>query len=263
MGVYEPFWPVCFTHCVSLTQSFSRLYGSNKTKPMIQELVKPDGPVSTSWKPSTLPSYQGPPTGPDGFRDGAAPAPFEGHRWLPVRPQPGEAPYDITLTPASTLTYDAFGPSLHNWAAAAQTHYSFLSHLERNETLKYHFDVWDYAYARLSINFLAVRGRDILDAFPFPTADDEDFLTTMRPKELGRHVVVDGAGVAVHFAFNPQYSAHEHRGVAWTDALGRYRRYAEENVCLPGSLLGVGRKKAKQPERRWQGRMRRWQRVWS
>ncbi len=163
--------------------------------------------------------------------DGSVPAPFEGHRWLPVRTKPGERPYDIALTPASTLTYDAFGPSLHNWAAAAQTHYSFLSHLELGEISKYHFDLWDYAYERLSINFFAIRGKDIMDVFPFPQTDDEDYLTTVRPKEIGRHVVVDGTGTAVHFAFNPQYNAHDRRGVAWTDALKRYQVYADENIC--------------------------------
>jgi hypothetical protein len=147
---------------------------------------------------------------------------------------PAGKSFDMSLSPASTLTYDAFGPSLLNWAAAAQTHYTFLQHLERGDTWRYkQFDTWDYDYERLSINFFAMRGKDIMDVFPFPQQDDEDYLTVVRPKEVRRHVVVDGTGLAVHFAFMPQYSAHEGKGVTWTDALKRYGAYAKEMICLP------------------------------
>lgn len=139
--------------------------------------------------------------------------------------------FDITLTPASTLTYDPFGPGLKNWAAAAQTHYSFLSHLEKNETDLYRFNIWDVSYSRLSINFLAIRGRDVMDVFPFPKMDDEDYLTRVRPKEVGRHVVVDGAALATHFAFRSQRIAHEERALDLTDLLGKYGDYAEEMAC--------------------------------
>lgn len=192
---------------------------------------KPDPEPTRSWRASELPPYEGPPTGPEGFSyNGSTPAPYQGHRWLPVRLGPGET-YDMAITPASTLTYYAHGPSLHNWAAGAQTHYSFLDHLEQGDISKYKFDTWDYLYERLSINFIALRGSDILDVFPFPQPDDEDYLTTVRSKELGRHVVVDGTGLAVHFAFSPQSRAHEGRGLSWTDALSRYAAYAEEKVC--------------------------------
>jgi hypothetical protein len=144
--------------------------------------------------------------------------------------QPGEI-YDMTLTPANSLTYDAHGPSLTNWAAGAQAHYSFLQHLEQGSTSKYKFDTWDYEYERLSTNFFAMRGSDILDVFPFPQPDHEAYLTTVRPKELGRHVIVDRTGIATHFAFRPQRNAHDGHGLAWTDVLDRYRADAEENVC--------------------------------
>ena len=182
-----------------------------------------------SWKPSTIPSYKGPRKGPRGFaKNGSTPAPFKGHRWLPVR---GDELYDIAQTPASTFKYGAFNPALYNWAAAAQTHYSFLTHLERDDAWRYKFDMWDYNYARLSINFLALRGRDIIEVFPFPKKDDEAYLTVVRPRQLGRHVVVDGMGLAAHFSFNPQYTAHDSRGVMWTDALRRYKGFADERIC--------------------------------
>ncbi|KAB5526428.1 hypothetical protein GE09DRAFT_1178171 [Coniochaeta sp. 2T2.1] len=201
LGVYEPYWP---------------------------EMKKPVAQPPRSWRASELPAYDGPAAGPEGFDPaGSTPAPYQGHRWLPVRLWLGEA-YNITTNPASTLTYDPFGPSLHNWAAGAQTHYSFLHHLEQRDTYKYKFDTWDYLYERLSINFLALRGGDILDVFPFPQSDDEDYLTRVRSKELGRRVIVDGTGLAVHFAFGPQRKAHDGHGLAWTDALDRYGAYADE-----------------------------------
>ena len=196
----------------------------------IQELNPPASPPAPSWHASDLPSYEGPPKGPpDFYINGSTAAPYKGHRWLPVRLPQGQN-YDISLTPASTLTYDAFGPSLRNWAAAAQTHYSFLQHLEQGDTWRYKFDIWDYKYQRLSINFFAIRGRDILDVFPFPL-DDESYLTTIKPKQVGRHVIVDGTGLAVHFAFGPQYRAHENKGLTWTDLLSRYRAYTADMFC--------------------------------
>lgn len=79
-------------------------------------------------------------------------------------------------------------------------------------------------YERCSINFIAICGRDILDAFPFAIGDDEEFLTRVRPKELGRRVVVDGTGLVAH----EQRTANNGAALMWTDLLARYRAYAEE-----------------------------------
>lgn len=206
LGVVEPYWP---------------------------EMKKPKTPSPPdSWRPSELPAYDGPTEGPKGFKiDGGSPAPFPGHRWLPVRHQEKDKHEDLTKFPASTLTYDAFGPSLKNWAATAQLHFSFLQHLEKGETSRYKFGTWDYHYDRISINFIAVRGGDIMDCYPFPTQDDEGFLTVDHPKKIGRHVVVAGEGLAVHFAFGPQRWAHDGHGMTDTDLLGRYTAYANEMVC--------------------------------
>jgi hypothetical protein len=196
-------------------------------------MKKPQSLPFISWRASELPPYSGPVKGPKGFQiDGSTPPLYEGHRWLPVRMPTGKS-FDMSLSPASTLTYNAFGPSLNNWAAAAQTHYSFLQHLEQGDTWRYkQFNTWDYAYERLSINFFAIWGKDVIDVFPFPQQDDEDYLTAVRPREVRRHIIVDGTGLAVHFAFKPQYIAHEGKGVTWTDALERYRAYAKEMICL-------------------------------
>ncbi|KIM94354.1 hypothetical protein OIDMADRAFT_172663 [Oidiodendron maius Zn] len=200
--------------------------------PYWPELTLPNPFRRAAWRASELPSYNGASEGPGEFHiNGSTPAPHKGHRWLPVRPPPGED-YDIAFTPVSTVTYDAFGPSLNNWAAAAQIHYSFLQHLEQGDIWRYKFDVWDYAYERLSINFFAIKGKDVMDTFPFPQEDDEDYLTVVRPKQLKRHVVVDGTGLASHYAFGAQYDAHGGKGLTWTDILSRYREYAKEMICL-------------------------------
>ncbi|KAK0611383.1 hypothetical protein B0T14DRAFT_530259 [Immersiella caudata] len=213
LGVFEPYWP---------------------------EMTAPATPLNVSWRASELPSYKGPRDGPEGFNpDGSTPAPFKGHRWLPVREKPAvpapteenkkgfpDPPYPVTK-----VTYDAFGPSLRNWGAGAQLHYSFLQHVERGETWKYKFKIWDYQYDRVSINFFGIRGGDIMDVYPFPKGDDEGYLTVDRPRELRRHVVVAGEGLAVHFAFGPQYKAHDKKGLADTDLFSRYQAYADEMVC--------------------------------
>jgi hypothetical protein len=206
LGAFEPYWP---------------------------EMKKPwTSSPKSSWRASELPAYKGPPDGPSDFNiDGSTPAPFPGHRWLPVRHENKGEYEDPTKFPASTLTYDAHGPSLDNWATAAQLHYSFLQHLENNETSLYKFGIWDYHYARISINFIALRGGDIMDAYPFPYKDDEKFLTVEHAKKIGKHVVVAGDGLAVHYAFRPQRRAHEGHGITDTDVLGRYTAYAKEMVC--------------------------------
>jgi len=218
LGVNEPYWP---------------------------EMTAPSSPPAKSWRASELPAYNGPVTGPKGWKsDGSVASPFVGHRWLPVRGKQeitGEEP----VFPASTVTYDAFGPGLRNWGAAAQLQYSFLQHLENGEIWKFKFGVWDYHYDRVSINFFAIRGGDIMDAYPFPKEDDEGYLAVDRPKELHRHVVVVGDAIAVHFAFGPQRWAHDGHGLAETDLLSRYSAYAEEMVCphptRSGSPLGSSR----------------------
>lgn len=109
-------------------------------------------------------------------------SPFPGHRWLPVN----TTKLDIVDTPAGRLTYDSHGPGWRDWRIAAQTHYSFLQHLEEDALWRYKFNIWDYQYYRVSVNFIGFWGDDIVDAFPFPIQDDEEYLTMRRPKELGR-----------------------------------------------------------------------------
>src|SRR3569833_2002375 len=158
-------------------------YHMGVSLPYWPEMEKPAAPPPAgSWRASELPPYKGPDTGPAGFNaDGSTPAPFPGHRWLPVKAaEPGKF-VDIMNFPAATRTYDSHGPSWLNWAATAQQHYSFLQHLEDEDLWRYKFDVWDYNYERISINFYALRGSDVIDNYPFSDSDDERYLSQVRP----------------------------------------------------------------------------------
>jgi hypothetical protein len=44
-------------------------------------------------------------------------------------------------------------------------------------------------------------------------------------------VVVEGHGIATHFAFGPQRDANKKHGLYDTDLLSRYTAYANEMVC--------------------------------
>ncbi|KAL9098546.1 MAG: hypothetical protein Q9187_009640, partial [Circinaria calcarea] len=110
-------------------------------------------------------------------------------------------------------------------------HYSFLENLEKDELWRYAFDIWDIKYERLSINLIAIAGDDIVAMSPMPR-DDEEFITMKYSKQTGRHVVVDGHGVAVHNGYWVMAAGDDKPGVDTTDVLDRYRAYAKENICV-------------------------------
>ena len=45
-------------------------------------------------------------------------------------------------------------------------------------------------------------------------------------------VVLDGRGLTVHYGFRRQIGSQKGHALLWTDALGRYRAYANENICV-------------------------------
>lgn len=202
-----------------------------------QDLIRHEGrdpsPSTTpiSWRASKLPQW----TGPSDFTLPKHPtAPAYRHRWLPLGPG-----FNLDGTPITMTDWKDHSASWGNWAVVAQEHYSFFENLEHDRLDRYHFGsgnsnnnhnniddhhYWDYHYERLSINLIAVWGDDIVENRPVP-ADDEKWLTVELPKKLGRHVVVEGAAVACHFAFRGQ------KGLESTDVLERYASYAKEMVC--------------------------------
>ncbi|MCJ1369199.1 hypothetical protein MMC20_000408 [Loxospora ochrophaea] len=179
-----------------------------------------DGNITITWRTSELPFWMGPPD----FDIENFPAP-RGHRWLPL---PDGTVND--QTPIWASTYEAFGASLKNWAIGAQQHYSFLENLEKGELWRYKFDTWDFLYDRFSINLFAISGDDIVAMGPLPE-DDEEFLTQIFAKKTGRHAIMDGHSVGVHFSFGPMRGKKGEKGIERTDLLDRYRAYAEESIC--------------------------------
>jgi hypothetical protein len=158
-------------------------YHMGAVHPYLPELQSPHERTKRpdSWRASELPRWSGPKdySLPEDFEP-----PFEGHRWLPLPDSAGQNNNDET--PVSMTEYDSFGPGWSKWQTAAQEHYSLLDTLERDPKLKaYEFGVWDTIYDRLSINFIAFMGEDIIDNGPMPT-DDELYLTHELPMKTKR-----------------------------------------------------------------------------
>ena len=150
-------------------------------RPYLPEMVRPENDETgdvVSWRASELPVWRDD-EGLFSHRE-VFDAPSANHRWLPLGPG-----YTNEGTPITGTTYDAFGPAWNNWAIAAQEHYSFLEHLEKDDLDVYEYDLWDYHFGRLSINLICVWGDDIVDSRPIRD-DDEQFLTVELPRKLGR-----------------------------------------------------------------------------
>ncbi|MCJ1309322.1 hypothetical protein MMC25_002981 [Agyrium rufum] len=184
----------------------------------------PDTPKK-SWRASELPTWEGP----NDYNLTAFEAPAH-HRWLPL--PPGS---NTDRTPIAEAQYGG-GAGHEDWMVGAQQHYSFLENLEKKELWRYAFDLWDAQYQRVSINLIAIMGDDVLEMSPMPR-DDELFMTVDYPKKTGRHVVIDGHGVAVHNGYwamarwMGQDGKVDKHGIDDTDVLDRYRAYAEEFIC--------------------------------
>ena len=196
---------------------------------------------TSSWRKSELPFW----VGPEDYNVTNYTAPAY-HRWLPLAPGTGST----DSTPIAQTKYMVGGSGWDDWQVGAQQHYSFLENLEKGELWRYVFDMWDVQYDRLSINFMAIMGDDIVAMSPMPK-DDEELITQKYSKKTGRRellllalvvfdanlfsaidVVVDGHGLAVHNGYWVMASQDGKPGIDSTDILDRYRAYAEENVCV-------------------------------
>ncbi len=183
----------------------------------LPELEPPQNPSAdskgpTAWRASALPEWKGenmtfPVAGIRAGKDDdggvlapdmpGAP-PFQGHRWLPL---PGGANKDEELwrTPMAETSYDPNGPDWGSWSLGAQAHYSFLENLEKGNLTLYHYGhgvdeeregIWNMAYDRMNINFMAIWGKDVLDNLPFRTPDDELELSVGINTELRRRMCI-------------------------------------------------------------------------
>ncbi|PGG99059.1 hypothetical protein GX51_06476 [Blastomyces parvus] len=193
---------------------------TNTTNSNVTSLRKP------TWRASQLPYWEGP----DDFEFplDVGNAPYVNHRWLPVHNPNKTAIY---RTPIQHALCSPWKENRGKWSLAAQQHFSFLESLERNTTDVYDFarrGVWDMGFERISINFIAIWGRDVIDHLPL--VDDEGMLTKSIPKRLRRPVLVATGALASHYAFASQVN-----DLMQTDILSRYRAYANDLIC-PGTL---------------------------
>ena len=112
------------------------------------------------------------------------------HRWIPTR--------NLSLlykTPVAKSEYNAFGNNLHFWPLAAQAHYSLLQNIEEKRLGRYFMvhgsdeeavSTWDMNGSRISINFMVIKGKDIIDNISNLQPDDENKLTVELPTLLNR-----------------------------------------------------------------------------
>ena len=159
-----------------------------------------------AWRASTLPEWSGEEmsfpvagVGSPGKVDDGAPLPsdvpgappYKGHRWLPLP----DGDKSLWRTPMAQSRYEQNGPDWGSWSLGAQAHYSFLQNLENNELERYHYGsgldprregIWNMAYERMNINFMAIWGQDVLDNLPFESFDDELALSVQVPIKLRR-----------------------------------------------------------------------------
>ncbi|KAI9805927.1 MAG: hypothetical protein M1825_000541 [Sarcosagium campestre] len=189
--------------------------------PYLPELEAPTGPKNpTNWRASSQPKWKGP----DNYRcKPDADVPFKGHRWLRL-----DDDDDFTRTPISGIEYGPFGTGWKSWAIAAQEHASLLENIEKKQVDLYRTQsrIWNTHSERLSINFIALWGNEILEQMPVPDGvDDEEYFTQRVPEKIHKATGVNTRALAAHFSFNTQHNLDE------TDLLARYQSYADEFIC--------------------------------
>ncbi|OJD11301.1 hypothetical protein AJ78_07895 [Emergomyces pasteurianus Ep9510] len=209
-------------------------YRTGAVRPYLPEMTAPNNITNNSdasqrkptWRASQLPYWEGP----DDFQFplDVGNAPYPNHRWLPVHDENGTAIY---RTPMHNALCSPWKENRGKWSLAAQQHFSLFESLEQDAMDVYDFarrGVWDMGFERISINFIAIWGRDVIDHLPLN--DDEAMLTMAIPKKLRRPVLVATGALASHYAF-----ASQAEDLKNTDILSRYRAYANDLIC-PGTL---------------------------
>lgn len=160
-------------------------YHVNALHPFLPEMTPyADFDLSHSagtWRPSELPMHSG--TTNSTFNLTQMPtAPYKGHRWLPLETNPD----NLLKTPIAGVTpgdtNSALGLAWLKWTIAAQQHMSFFKNVEDNRLDRYHAGseregIWNMQFERYNINFMAVRGKTLLDRpFWFDPATPNDAL---------------------------------------------------------------------------------------
>ncbi|OAX84525.1 hypothetical protein ACJ72_01116 [Emergomyces africanus] len=166
-------------------------FRTGAVKPYLPEMTPPNNITNNNvtslrkptWRASQLPYWEGP----DDFQFplDTGNAPYPNHRWLPLHDENRTAIY---RTPIHNALCSPWKDNRGKWSLAAQQHFSFLESLEQDATDIYDFarrGVWDMGFERISINLIAIWGRDVIEHLPL--TDDEGMLTKSIPKKL-QHV---------------------------------------------------------------------------
>jgi hypothetical protein len=148
----------------------------NRTHPTSLNTTTYNFTSTGNWRASALPMWDGPHdfNHTDYFLQHPNGS-YPNHRWLPVEQ------FNTDETPIMDTAYDAFSKGLWHWQIAAQEHYSFFENLENNELFRYKMHTWDYNYARMGIQFVAMMGDDINLGKPIEQEDDEYYFSELMP----------------------------------------------------------------------------------
>lgn len=101
--------------------------------------------------------------------------------------------------------YETLGIAWESGEFANMVHTEFLNALGRGEEDRFKFNQWLlHGYEKVSINSLCWMGVDFARFGGQVGSDEENWLTAVQPKVLGRPNVIYGQGLVVHFAFHTQ-----------------------------------------------------------
>jgi hypothetical protein len=124
------------------------------------------------------------------------------------------------------------GARLHPWCMdvtawgnprfAEQLHRAFLASVEAGDVSGWHFESRLIALARFSINCMAWFGREFAKFGGVVMADEEEYLSVVRPTEIMTPNGICGDAIVSHFAFMPQRQYLDS-----TDLLQRYAFVAD------------------------------------
>lgn len=197
---------------------------------------RPLPPKRVPWRYTEHPLWQGPD---DYLFDFMQEPPSMKHKWLRLPTTQENRVKQLMRTPISDAEYKTWGNSLQSWSIPAQQHYSFLENLYEDQLDLYQLSskssAWITDYRRLSINLIAINSTEILSHLPMNTVDEE-WLTVVLPKKIGKSVAVETHALACHFSFGGQGSMQA------TDLLDRYLDYAQENACMATTPIPKGAK---------------------
>ncbi|OKL62467.1 hypothetical protein UA08_02696 [Talaromyces atroroseus] len=134
---------------------------------------------------------------------------------------PGSADAFSTPAASASLLGDT---ERYAWVAQAQQHNSFLHHLERGDMdlQRYKFPLWINPPEEVSGAFVCATRADMTALMTTSEKDGSNLSTQL----LKKHTIIDGKGVVSHYDGIAGLD-----GLDSTNVLGRYRSYAEENVC--------------------------------